>query len=109
MYRDRDAEAQSFADRRGLSGEIRVADAPERKGVEILAPRAGTSRQMGEASRPRDIDDGRGAGEAKAAVERQPRRGMFHGFRPRPPPRTGGQAPEAAHGGDEQAAPPTGP
>jgi hypothetical protein len=48
MYRDRDAEAQSFADRRGLSGEIRVADAPERKGVEILAPRAGTSRQMGE-------------------------------------------------------------
>src|SRR3546814_8105062 len=83
MYRDRDAEAQSFADRRGLSGEIRVADAPERKGVEILAPRAGTSRQMGEDSRPRDIGDGRGAGEAKAAVERQPRRGMFDGFRPR--------------------------
>src|SRR3546814_4791562 len=40
MYRDRDAEAQSFADRRGLSGAIRVAVAPERKGVEILAPRA---------------------------------------------------------------------
>jgi hypothetical protein len=37
MYRDRDAEAQSFADRRGLSGEIRSPDASERKGVELLA------------------------------------------------------------------------
>src|SRR3546814_18578817 len=89
MYRDRDAEAQSFADRRGLSGEIRVADAPERKGVDILAPRAGTSRPIGEDSRPRDIGDGRGPGEAKAAVERQPRRGLFDGFRHRPPERTG--------------------
>src|SRR3546814_13566791 len=34
MYRDRDAEAQSFADRSGLSGEIRMPAAPERKGVE---------------------------------------------------------------------------
>src|SRR3546814_9036374 len=76
MYRDRDAEAQSFADRRGLSGEIRVAAAPERKGVEILAPRAGTSRQMGEDSRTPDIGGDRGAGEAKAAAERQSRRGM---------------------------------
>lgn len=75
MFRDRDAEAQSFADRRGLSGEIRVADAPERKGVEILAPSAGTSRQMG---------DDRGAGEAKAAGEGRPRRGMFDNFRPAP-------------------------
>ncbi|WP_257558870.1 MULTISPECIES: Ti-type conjugative transfer relaxase TraA [Sphingobium] len=75
MFRDRDAEAQSFADRRGLSGEIRVADAPERKGVEILAPSAGTSRQMG---------DARGAGEAKAAGEGRPRRGMFDNFRPAP-------------------------
>jgi hypothetical protein len=71
MYRDRDAEAQSFADRRGLSGEIRVADAPERKGVEILAPRAGTSRQMGEDSarrywrRPRRW---RGEGRGRAAT-----------------------------------------
>ena len=81
MYRDRDAEAQSFADRRGLSGEIRVADAPERKGVEILAPRAGTSRQMGEDSRTRDIGGDRSAGEGKAAAERQPRRGMFDGLR----------------------------
>jgi hypothetical protein len=88
MYRDRDAEAQSFADRRGLSGEIRVADAPERKGVEILAPRAGTSRQMGEDParrywrRPRRW-------RAKAAAERQPRRGMFDGFRPAPEPEAG--------------------
>ncbi len=91
MYRDRDAEAQSFADRRGLSGEIRVADAPERKGVEILAPRAGTSRQMGEDSSAPDIGGGRGAGEAKAAAERQPRRGMFDGFRPAPEPKTAGE------------------
>ncbi|MDX7324782.1 hypothetical protein, partial [Providencia rettgeri] len=34
--RDRDAEIRAFGDRRGLSGEIRVADAPERKGVELL-------------------------------------------------------------------------
>jgi len=88
MYRDRDAEAQSFADRRGLSGEIRLPDAPERKGVEILAPRAGTSRQMGEDSRSPDIGGGRDAGEAKAAAERQPRRGMFDGFRPAPEPKT---------------------
>ena len=88
MYRDRDAEVQSFADRRGLSGEIRLPDAPERKGVEILAPRAGTSRQMGEDSRAPDIGGGRGAGEAKAAAERQPRRGMFDGFRPAPEPKT---------------------
>ena len=81
MYRDRDAEAQSFADRRGLSGEIRVADAPERKGVKILAPRAGTSRQMGEDSRSPDIGGDRGAGEGKAAAERQPRRGMFEGLK----------------------------
>ncbi len=75
MFRDRDAEAQSFADRRGLSGEIRVADAPERKGMEILAPSAATSRQMG---------DDRGAGEAKAAGEGRLRRGMFDNFRPAP-------------------------
>src|SRR3546814_5560230 len=99
------SEAHAFADRRGLSGEIRVADAPERKGVEILAPRAGTSRQMGEDSRPRDIGDGRGAGEAKAAVERQPRRGMFDGFRPRPPERTGERTAEPVQGAKEKAAP----
>src|SRR3546814_8970115 len=81
MYRDRDAEAQSFADRRGLSGEIRLPDAPERKGVELLGPRAGTMRQMGGDLRPREIGEGRGAGDAKAAAERKPRRGMFDGLK----------------------------
>jgi Ti-type conjugative transfer relaxase TraA len=103
--RDSAQDVRAFADRRGLSGEIRLPDAPERKGVEILAPRAGTSRQMGEDSRPRDIGDGRGAGEAKAAVERQPRRGMFDGFRPRPPERAGERTAEPAQGAKEKAAP----
>src|SRR3546814_20197742 len=50
----------------------------------ILGPRAGTMRQMGEDPRTvRDASD-RGAGEAKAAAERQPQRGMFDGFRPAP-------------------------
>jgi hypothetical protein len=46
MYRDRDAEVRDFADRRGLSGEIRLPDAPERQGVEIFAPRRGYSRDV---------------------------------------------------------------
>ncbi len=58
--RDRDAGIRAFADRRGLSGEIRLPDAPERRG--------------------RGND--RGAGEGKAAAEREPRRGMFDGFHP---------------------------
>ena len=99
--RDRDAEIRAFAHRRGLSGEIRVADAPERKGVEILAPHAGTSRQMGEDSPTPEIGGDRGAGEAKAVAERQPRRGMFDGFRPRPPERTA----EPAQGAREKADP----
>lgn len=82
--RDRDAEIRAFADRRGLSGEIRLPERAECSPVEILGPRAGTMRQMGEDPRTvRDAGD-RGAGEAKAAAERQPRRGMFDGFRPAP-------------------------
>src|SRR3546814_7731676 len=46
--RDRDAEIRAFADRRGLSGEIRLPERAERSPVEILGPRAGTMRQMGE-------------------------------------------------------------
>ncbi|WP_394443436.1 Ti-type conjugative transfer relaxase TraA (plasmid) [Sphingobium naphthae] len=86
MYWDRDdhdfeRRAQSFADRRGLSGEIRLADAPERKGVEILAPRAGTMRPAGDHDRaPGDAGDRIGAA-AKAGAERQPRRGMFEGLK----------------------------
>src|SRR3546814_12137768 len=69
--RDRDAEIRAFADRRGLSGEIRLPERAERSPVEILGPRAGTMRQMGEDPRTvRDASD-RGAGEAKAAAERQ--------------------------------------
>ena len=106
MYRDRDAEAQSFADRRGLSGEIRIAEPPERKGVELLGPRAGTVRQMGEDPRPREIGphdaSGRGAGDAKAAAERQPRRGMFDGLKLSAEP---AKAAEPAQGAKEKAAP----
>ncbi|MBB6193559.1 Ti-type conjugative transfer relaxase TraA [Sphingobium wenxiniae] len=102
MYRDRDGEAQSFADRRGLSGEIRLPDAPERKDVELLGPRAGTMRQMGEDPRPREIGEGRGAGEGKAAAERQPRRGMFDGLKLSADP---AKAAEPAQGGKEKAAP----
>ncbi len=80
--RDPDAEVRAFADRRGLSGEIRLPEPARDPRIEILAPRAGSSRQMGEDSRSID----RGAGEAKAAAERQPRRGMFDGFRPAPEP-----------------------
>src|SRR3546814_10249733 len=79
--RDRDAEIRAFADRRGLSGEIRLPERAERSPVEILGPRAGTMRQMGEDPRTvRDAGD-RGAGAGQAAAERQPRRGMFDGFR----------------------------
>src|SRR3546814_7470599 len=82
--RDRDWEIRAFAARRGLSGEIRLPERAERSPVEILGPRAGTMRQMGEDPRTvRDASD-RGAGEAKAAAERQPQRGMFDGFRPAP-------------------------
>ncbi|KMS51474.1 conjugal transfer protein TrbA [Novosphingobium barchaimii LL02] len=102
MYRDRDAEVQSFADRRGLSGEIRLPDAPERKGVEFLGPRAGTMRQMGEDPRPREIGEGRGAGDAKAAAERQPRRGMFDGLKLSAEP---AKVAEPAQDAKEKAAP----
>jgi len=77
--RDRETEIRNFADRRGLSGEIRLPERAERSPVEILGPRAGTMRQMGEDSRTV-----RAVGEAKAAAERQPRRGMFDRFRPTP-------------------------
>ncbi|WP_145206887.1 Ti-type conjugative transfer relaxase TraA [Sphingobium sp. B2] len=95
LFRDRDSHdfekgVQSFADRRGLSGEIRVAEPPKRKGVELPGPRAGTMRQMGEHPRTREIGNGesgdRGAGEGKAAAERQPRRGMFDGLKLSPEP-----------------------
>src|SRR3546814_6855209 len=72
--RDRDAEIRAFADRRGLSGEIRLPERAERSPVEILGPRAGTMSPMGEDPRTvRDAGD-RGPGAGQAAAERQPRR-----------------------------------
>ncbi|AGH51951.1 conjugal transfer protein TraA [Sphingomonas sp. BHC-A] len=100
--RDRDAEIRAFADRRGLSGEIRLPERAERSPVEILGPRAGTMRQMGEDPRTvRDAGD-RGAGAGQAAAERQPRRGMFDGFRPAPQR----PAPESTPAGEREKAAP---
>ncbi|WP_065847748.1 Ti-type conjugative transfer relaxase TraA [Sphingobium sp. Ndbn-10] len=82
--RDPDAGIRAFADRRGLAGEIRLPDSPERQGVEILAPRAGTMRPARDQSRTPDMGGDRGGAAAKAATERQPRRGMFDNFRPAP-------------------------
>ncbi|KFG89549.1 Conjugal transfer relaxase TraA [Sphingobium herbicidovorans NBRC 16415] len=100
--RDRDAEIRAFADRRGLSGEIRLPERAERSPVEILGPRAGTMRQMGEDPRTvRDAGDC-GAGAGQAAAERQPRRGMFDGFRPAPQR----PAPEPTPAGEREKAAP---
>jgi len=102
MVRDRDAEARAFADRRGLSGEIRLPERAERSPVEILGPRAETMRQMGEDPRTvRDAGD-RSAGAGQAAAERQPRRGMFDGFRPAPQR----PAPEPTPAGEREKAAP---
>ncbi len=78
--RDPDQDARSFADRRGLSGEIRFAEPPERAGAERPAAERGSSRR--EREDPRKI--GRGGPEETAAGAAQPRRGMFAGFRPSP-------------------------
>ncbi len=100
--RDRDAEIRAFADRRGLSDEIRLPERAERSPVEVLGPRAGTMRQMGEDPRTvRDAGD-RGAGAGQAAAERQPRRGMFDGFRPAPQR----PAPEPTPAGEREKAAP---
>jgi hypothetical protein len=60
-------EIRAFADRRGLSGEIRLREAPE--------PARDTRGEY-----PRPVRD-RGADAGSAAAERQPQRGMFDGFR----------------------------
>ncbi|ARR57742.1 Ti-type conjugative transfer relaxase TraA (plasmid) [Rhizorhabdus wittichii DC-6] len=69
-------DARSFADRRGLSGEIRFAEPPERAGTARTAAERGSSRVPNED--PRKI----GRGEEAAAGEGPRRRGMFDGFRP---------------------------
>ena len=73
---DRDAEVRAFADRRGLSGEIRFAEPSERAGVDQRAAVRGSSRVPHED--PRKI----GRGEETAAGEGPRRRGMFDGLRP---------------------------
>ncbi|KAJ8134222.1 hypothetical protein OY671_012565, partial [Metschnikowia pulcherrima] len=81
-------------------------DAPERTGVELLGPRAGTMRQMGEDPRTREIGEGRGAGETKAAAERQPRRGMFDGLKSSAEPAKAAEpAPDTKDAAKEKAAP----
>jgi hypothetical protein len=81
--RDRDAgdlgrDVRAFADRRGLSGEIRLPDAPDRTG----AAERGSSRETREDPRTPGTDGGRGDHPETAAGEGKPRRGMFDGFRP---------------------------
>jgi hypothetical protein len=94
----------AFADRRGLSGEIRVADAPERKGVELLG-RARHHAPDGRRSTHARDRRGRGAGEAKAAAERQPRRGMFDGLKLSAEPAKAAEPAPARGRREEKAAP----
>lgn len=92
--RDPEQDVRVFADRRGLSGEIRLPDAPDRAGVERSAAERGSSRESAED--PQRI--GRGDHDGKAAAEGQPRRGMFDGFRPKPIERTPTAGQERAEG-----------
>ena len=72
----------------------------------LLGPRAGTMRQMGEDPRTREIGEGRGAGETKAAAERQPRRGMFDGLKlSAEPAKAAEPAPDTKDAAKEKAAP----
>jgi len=76
--RDRDAEARAFADRRGLSGEIRLPDAPANPERDLRAEissiergsLAAPKRGVFDGFTPRPIERG-------AAAEQKPRRGMF--------------------------------
>src|SRR3546814_18662784 len=76
--RDPDQDARTFADRRGLSGEIRFAAPPARAKGEMPAAERGSPRQ--EREDPPTI----GRGEETAAGEGTRRRGRFAGFRPPP-------------------------
>ena len=63
--RDPDAEIRAFVDRRGIEAET-------------MFPKARVRTD----DRGAEISVDRGAGGAKAAADRQPRRGIFDGFRP---------------------------
>src|SRR3546814_11599835 len=74
--RDPDQDARTFADRRGLSGEIRFAEPPERAKGEMPAAERGSPRQ--EREDPQKI----ARGERTAPAESPRRRGMLDAFRP---------------------------
>src|SRR3546814_14165595 len=76
--RDPDQDARTFADRRGLPGEIRFAEPPERAKGEMPAAERGSPRP--EREDPRTL----GRGQATAAGAGPRRRGMFDGFPPAP-------------------------
>ena len=98
--RDPDAGIRAFADRRGLSGEIRLPDAPRAPGrdprAEISPPERGSSRGASAAPErgmfagftPRPI-------ERTPAAEQKPRRGMFAGLKLDATPATGAERPPA--------------
>ena len=91
-----DREARSFADRRGLSGEIRLPDAPREAGrdprAEISPTERGSSaapeRGMFAGFTPRPI-------ERTPAAEQKPRRGMFDGLKLSAGPAKGAERPPA--------------
>ena len=104
-----DREARSFADRRGLSGEIRLPDAPRKAGrdprTEISPPERGSSR--GSSAVP---ERGMFAGftprpiERTPAAEQKPRRGMFDGLKLSAGPAKGAERPPArADRGEDRA------
>lgn len=72
--RDPDTQLRSFGDRRGLSGEIRLPDAPSEA---VRDPRAEILGQ-------RNVGGARGGDRIAAAGKPQPQLGMFDSFRPAP-------------------------
>src|SRR3546814_11637362 len=71
--RDSDAEIRAFADRRGLSGEIRLPDPAESQRVAILGPRVWNMRQMAEEPRTVRHASDRGPGAQRTEGGREGR------------------------------------
>jgi hypothetical protein len=85
--RDPDREIRAFGDRRGLSGEIRLPDVPRN-------PERDPRAEISPVERGSPV-----AREQAAADDKQSRRGMFDGFKPRPIERAGAAKPvKAAQG-----------
>src|SRR3546814_13140871 len=76
--RDPDQDARTFADRRGLSGEIRFAEPPERAKGEMPAAERGSPPQ--DSAEPTTI----GRGEQARDGEGRRRGGPDHGLRTDP-------------------------